>query len=123
MTAAEATIPAAGASRPLAWVPTPETIERANVTRLMRAHEIASLGELHERSLDHEWFWPAVLADLGIEFETPFEQLVDLADGPARARWFVGGRINAAAACLDRWTDSDPQRPALGWDTEPGERR
>jgi acetyl-CoA synthetase len=115
MSAAQVTIP-------VSWVPTPDAVERANVTRLMRAHGIDGLGALHRRSLDHDWFWPAVLTDLGIEFETPYEQVVDLGDGPARARWFTGGHINAAAACLDRWADSAPGRAAVGWDTEAGDR-
>lgn len=40
------------------WNPTPELIERANVTRLARRHGIASYYDLVRRSIeDVEWFW------------------------------------------------------------------
>ena len=40
------------------WTPSPEYVERANVTRFMRAHGIGSYDELLERSVsDLEWFW------------------------------------------------------------------
>jgi acetyl-CoA synthetase len=123
MTAAGATMPGRGAEAPVAWTPTPEAIERANVTRLMRRHGIGGLDELHERSLEPEWLWPAVIEDLGIELKRPYERLVDLADGPAHTRWFEGAELNLAAACLDRWAELDPRREALGWDTELGGHR
>ena len=45
--------------------------------------------------------------DLGIPFETPYERVLDVSDGPAWARWFGGGRLNLAHACVERWAD-DP---------------
>jgi acetyl-CoA synthetase len=43
---------------------------------------------------------------------------------PPHAKWFVGGRLNAAFNCLDRHLDG-PRRtkPALVWEGEPGDRR
>lgn len=90
------------------WRPTAEHVERANVTRLMRRHGIGSLDELRQRSVaDPEWFWDAVVADLGLPFERPYERVLDDSEGIAWTRWFVGGRVNLAAACVDRWAD-DP---------------
>ncbi len=123
MTAAGATMPGRGAQMRVAWTPTPEAIEHANVTRLMRRHGLAGLGELHERSLEPEWLWPALIEDLGIELARPYERIVDLADGPERARWFEGAELNLAGACLDRWAALDERREALGWHTELGDDR
>ena len=54
------------------WSPSPEYIERANVTRFMRAHGIATYEELVARSVDDvEWFWDAMVQDLEISFLTP----------------------------------------------------
>lgn len=40
----------------IVWRPTAEYIERARITRLMRAHGITSLDELQRRSVaDPEW--------------------------------------------------------------------
>ena len=51
------------------WRPSEDYVDRANVTRLMHAHGIGSYEELVKRSQDDlEWFWDAVVEDLGMEF-------------------------------------------------------
>jgi acetyl-CoA synthetase len=85
------------------WTPSAEVVERANVTRLMRAHGIGSFEELLCRSQEEpEWFWPAVVEDLGVEFAEPWEQLVDLSRGPEWPAWFVGGKVSIAWNCVHR---------------------
>jgi acetyl-CoA synthetase len=87
----------------LAWKPTPEYVESANVTRLMRAHGVESIDALRRRSVeDMEWFWDAVVKDLGIEFTTPYERVLDDSGGPAWTKWFIGGRVNLTHNCVDR---------------------
>jgi len=45
----------------IVWRPTPEYVERARITRLMRATGVATLAELRRRSVeDPEWYWRAV---------------------------------------------------------------
>jgi acetyl-CoA synthetase len=76
-----------------AWTPTPEVVERAQVTRLMRRHGLATMGELRRWSVaDVARFWAAVVDDLGIVFDRPYEQVLDASRGPAWARWVVHGR-------------------------------
>ena len=68
------------------WRPTAEQIDAANVTRLMRSHDIERFEELVTRSItDPTWFWDAVVHDLDLEFSTPYDRVVDLARGPAWA--------------------------------------
>jgi acetyl-CoA synthetase len=106
------------------WVPDDATVERANVTRFMRRHGIASLAELSARSIaDIEWFWEAVVDDLGIEFSHPFERVLDLSHGPEWAAWFRGGAINVADQCVDRWARLDGAAPAVLWEGEDGDVR
>ncbi len=106
------------------WRPGRQDIERANVTRLMRAHDIDDLAELTRRSVaDISWFWDAVVRDLDLEFSTPYEQVVDLSRGPEWATWFVGGRTNVARQCVYRWAERTPQAPAVIWEGEDGEIR
>src|SRR5262249_34292733 len=90
------------------WTPTSEQVERANVTRLQRALGAGSYAELHRISVEEpERFWPAVVVDLGLEFSPPWERVVDASRGPEAARWFVGGRLNLAHACVRRWAGGD----------------
>jgi acetyl-CoA synthetase len=87
----------------VAWRPTPEYVENANVTRLMRAHGVGSIDELRRRSVeDMEWFWDAVVKDLGIEFTTPYERVLDASDGIPWTKWFIGGHVNLTHNCVDR---------------------
>jgi acetyl-CoA synthetase len=104
------------------WNPTPDVIERANVTRFMRRHVIADHRELVARSIaDIRWFWNAVIDDLDIAFFRPHDQILDASRGIAWSRWFVGGSVNLAHQCLDRHASS-PRRdhPAVIWEGEDG---
>ena len=106
------------------WTPTSEYIENANVTRLMRGHGIDDYFELVERSQDEpEWFWDAVVDDLGLEFATPYERVLDDSRGPMWPRWFVGGKINLTYNCIDRHLPERSGRPALLWEGEDGTTR
>jgi acetyl-CoA synthetase len=101
------------------WNPTPEVIERANVTRLARQHEIASYTDLVRRSVDDiEWFWDAVVADLDIGFSEPYMRVLDTPRGPPWPLWFVGGHINIARASVHRHDG-----PAIVWEGEDGATR
>ena len=80
--------------RPVAevvWSPTPEVLERANVVRFMRRHGFDDYRAFQQRSQDDpDWFWPAAIDDMGLEFAAPWERVSDLSRGPEWATWFVG---------------------------------
>src|SRR4051812_13211551 len=88
-----------------AWTPSDDYVANANVTRLMRTHGLATIDDLRRRSVnDVEWFWDAVVKDLGIEFSTPYDDVLDDSQGTPWAKWFTGGRINLVWNCVDRWS-------------------
>jgi acetyl-CoA synthetase len=106
------------------WRPTDEQVDAANVTRLMRAHDIDRFEDLVRRSIDEPaWFWDAVVRDLDLEFSTPYGEIVDSSRGPAWATWFVGGRTNVARQCVDRWAERTPSALAVVWEGEDDEVR
>jgi acetyl-CoA synthetase len=107
-----------------AWTPTSPYVERANVTRLMRAHGIRTYDQLVRRSTDDiEWFWQAVVDDLGIEFFTPFHSVLDSRRGIPWSIWFAGATTNLTHNCVDRHAMNDPSRRALVWEGEDGATR
>ena len=108
------------------WSPSPERVERANITRLLRRLGCADYHDLHRVSIDEpERFWPELIDDLGLEFSQPWERVLDVSDGPEWAKWFVGARLNIAENCVHRWRDlpgeaavfrgEDGARWALTW--------
>ena len=70
---------------------------------------------------DPEGFWGERAAAL--PWTTPYTKVLDW--HPPAAKWFVGGRLNASAACLDRHIAAGKgEKTALKWVGEPtGERR
>jgi acetyl-CoA synthetase len=97
------------------WEPTPEVLERANVVRLMHRHGIDDYWELVRRAQDDpEWFWPAAIEDLGLEFSQPWEQVVDASRGSAWATWFVGGKLNLARNCVHRFSSGERANALAG---------
>ena len=77
----------------------------------MRRHGIRDYDELVRRSTaDTSWFWDAALQDLGVRWSRPYTQVQDASRGFPWTRWFVGGRTNIVANCID---PRDPRRPAL----------
>src|SRR5688572_15974551 len=87
----------------IAWRPTREYIERSRLTAFIDRQGLRDYAHLMERSVsDPEWFWRAVLDDLGIQFYEPFTTVLDRGADPAWPRWCVGGRMNIVHNCLDK---------------------
>ena len=71
----------------IVWRATPEQVAQTQLKHFMDEHRIRSYEELLGRSTaDIEWFWEAVIRQLGMEFYTPYSAIVDLSRGPQWAR-------------------------------------
>ena len=76
---------------------------------------------IYERAAkDPEAFWAAMAREL--EWMTPWNTVLEWK--PPYAKWFIGGKLNASANCIDRHIRT-PRRnkAALIWEGEPGDRR
>jgi acetyl-CoA synthetase len=105
------------------WEPSPEFVRDANLTRLGTRLGCASYDELHRASVDEpDRFWPELVSDLGLVFTQHWDETVDASDGPEWARWFVGGKLNAATSCVHRWAAERPDDEAAVWLSEDGRR-
>jgi acetyl-CoA synthetase len=108
----------------IVWTPSEETLARANVARLMRRHGFQDYWELQRRSQsDLEWFWPAAIEDMGLEFFRPWDTVVNRSRGIEWATWFVGGKLNLAWNCVHRWGERRPDEIAAVFAGEDGDRR
>ena len=75
--------------QPIAWTPTPEVIERAQLTRFMRQVGVSTWDELYEFSIrDVGRFTEQVLKFLDIKFDPPYEKLLDTSNGVEFPNWF-----------------------------------
>lgn len=109
----------------IAWRPSPQMVEQANLTRFMHRHGIAGYNELMRRSTDDiDWFTSALLDFLDIRFYQPYSQVVDLSAGIAAPRWCVDGQMNIVYNCLDKYIGTPVETsPALLWEGEEGQTR
>jgi len=109
----------------IVWRPIPQVAARSRIAGLMRAHGIASLEELQRRSIaDPEWYWDAVVRDLGVRWSRPYERVLDGARGVAWPTWFPGGRLNFTDNCVDRHVDAGRGgKAAIIWEGDDGQSR
>lgn len=106
----------------IVWRPTEATAARARLTEFLALCEVENYDALWRRSVeDVSWFTKQVLRFLGIEFDPPYKQVLDLAAGKPWARWCDGGGLNITRFCLDRHLGTPVEHaPAVVWEGEEG---
>ncbi|WP_336921421.1 acetate--CoA ligase [Aquipuribacter sp. SD81] len=86
------------------------------------AQAVATAELYEEASNDRLAFW-AKQARERLSWETDFTETLDWTNPPF-AKWFVGGRLNAAYNCVDRHVEAgNGDRVAIHWEGEPGDTR
>jgi acetyl-CoA synthetase len=91
--------------------PPPELAEHANVTADVYA----------EAQADRLAFWERQAHRL--DWEAPWDQVLDWSSPPF-AKWFTGGKLNAAVNCVDRHVAAGRgDKVAYYWEGEPGDTR
>jgi acetyl-CoA synthetase len=104
------------------WEPPRDFIERTNTWRFMRRLGFADREAFLLFSRENpERFWDELMREMRVEWFQPYREVLDDSRGPEWCQWFVGGRLNIAHNCLDRWADSD--RIACIWEAENGASR
>src|SRR5438094_5137928 len=104
-----------------AWSPSSEQMQRSRLWRFMREHQCATYPQLCERAArDPDWFWDALIKELGIVWSAPYHAVMDTSSGLPFTRWFPGGLLNAYDSAVLRHRRSDPDSVALIGETEAG---
>ena len=105
--------PQRGAPAPV-WEPTPERIERSNMTAFMRGlHDkwgvaVADYAQLYRFSIDHPArFWTFVWEFCGVIAQRRGDVVVQDITRMPGARWFPEARLNLAENLLRRRDDAD----------------
>ncbi len=93
----------------------------AEFAKLAHIGSLAEYQALWDRAKDDpEGFW-AEMAGM-LTWTTPWDRVLDWT--PPHAKWFLGGKLNAAANCVDRHCEgAGRDKPALVFEGEPGDRR
>ncbi len=109
--------------QPIAWTPSPDVIEKAQLTRFMRQTGARNFTEVYQQSIESpEDFTAEVLKFLDIKFDPPYQKLLDTSEGIEWSKWCVGGGLNITEMCVERWANSEiKDQPAIIWEGEEGE--
>ncbi len=104
-----------------AWRPGAGAATETRLGRFIRASGEQSLESL-QRHAEREpaWFWGAAADDLGLAWQRPPSQVLDLTRGVEWSRWWTGGAFNYASAAIDPRAATNPDGPALSWEGEDG---
>ncbi len=116
------------------WQPSAADLADARLARFVRSalaaergspaggdRDIDGLERVQARAVaDPGWFWGAAADDLAIAWQRRPTATLDLAGGPARARWWSGGAFNHAVAATEPWAATRPDDAALDWEGEDG---
>jgi acetyl-CoA synthetase len=85
------------------WQPRADDLEHSRVAAFMKRHGLADSARLRERAArEPEWFYPAILEDLGVEWFRPYRLLAERSRGLPWTEWFVDGRLNIVHNVVDR---------------------
>lgn len=83
------------------WTPTPEFIATTNVGWLMKTTGLATYEELHAWSVQHRAeYWGTAIERLGVRFQQPYREVMDLSRGAEAPQWLPGARLNIAESCF-----------------------
>jgi acetyl-CoA synthetase len=90
-------------------------------SRAFRAQANVSDPRVYEKAARNpEAFWASFAKELA--WDRPWRKILEW--NPPHARWFVGGRLNVSANCLDRHLGTDVRnKAAIVWEGEPGDTR
>src|SRR3712207_7493657 len=84
--------PDTAADNAIVWTPTQAYLERSRL-RCFIEREGSGDYEAHvsRAAEDLNWYWDAVVRDLGLEWSTRYDQELDLSAAAPWARWIPGG--------------------------------
>lgn len=107
------------------WVPDERAQGRSRLLAAMRRWGFEDFSALHAASVkDPEWFWRAVIDDLKVDFDEPFERVCDESQGKEFPRWFPGAKINLAHLCAHRHAVGElASKEAVVYEGDSGQRR
>lgn len=94
------------------------------LARFIERHGYGSIDQLQEDAeRDAPVFWDRVVAEVGLEWSTPYTQTLDMSDGIMWPRWFVGGRLDLVDNIVDKHARRHPHKVAVRWEGDAGEER
>src|SRR5204862_3836886 len=89
----------------------------SNIAQLMQQTGLHDYQKLHQWSCEYyAGFWKKMINQLGIHFDQPFTDIIDLTNGIESPQWLKGAKFNIADSCFQ----AKPSDIAIIHQTEAG---
>jgi acetyl-CoA synthetase len=83
------------------WTPQDDLIKKSNIYQMMQKNGFVRYEDLWKWSVSHkEAFWEQTIENLNIRFHKPFKKILDSSEGPEKARWLTGAKLNIVDSCF-----------------------
>ncbi|MBT7755941.1 MAG: AMP-dependent synthetase, partial [Rhodospirillaceae bacterium] len=80
----------------IVWRADADALAASNIQNFIETLGAADYDDLLVKAADDpDWFWDQTVRYMGFAFERPYDKIRDISDGPAWAKWCVGGTTNA----------------------------
>ncbi|NWF67260.1 MAG: AMP-binding protein, partial [Campylobacterales bacterium] len=96
--------------------PNKEFAKKANIKNMCEYQELVDMA-----NDDYEGFW-GKMAKENIDWIEPFNQVLDESNAPHYS-WFVGGKLNVSAQCIDRHLENRKNKAAIIFEGELGDKQ
>ncbi len=106
------------------WHPSDSYIKTTRLYNWMKSLGFDQYDSFHQESVnDIAWFWDQAVKELNIKWFQEYSQTLDLSNGIPYPEWFVGGKMNVAYNCVDKWAENATtgNKDALVWEGDNGE--
>jgi acetyl-CoA synthetase len=82
------------------WIPEKSFIPTTNMAKCMAELQITTRSAFHDYSVSQfADFWHRIITKLGIVFQQPFTDVVDLSNGVESPQWLVNAKLNIVDSC------------------------
>ncbi|WP_018924232.1 AMP-binding protein [Salsuginibacillus kocurii] len=108
------------------WFPSDAYKKATRIQQWMHDQGYESYEDFYQASIkDISWFWAEAEKVLGVEWQEPYDETVNLGLGNQWPEWFVNGKLNVVQTALEKWAKNDQtaHHQALIWESENGEVR
>lgn len=83
------------------WTPTTDFIATTNIGWLMRQTGKTTYEDLHAWSVQQRAeYWRAAIKRIGVRFQRPFREVLDLSHGAEAPEWLPGAKLNIVESCF-----------------------
>ncbi len=103
------------------FIPTVEQRENSNIFKFMKINNVSTLKELsHKANSDLGQFWKDVEKYFAIEWDKPYQNVLDVSKGLPWCKWFVDGKTNIYKSSVEKYCKLYPNKTAYTFVSEDG---